>query len=131
MPSSYERHTDSSFVLNPLMKFETLIESNDYDEIANIIYEELKKRNNPSNDFQHEVVKGVEVVEFDSNKISIAILEERLQNWMEDDEHLFLVEYFMDILNRKYESGKDDYEMFGYAMEGAPAFDIPVDRIYR
>ena len=50
---------------------------------------------------------------------------------MEDDEHLFLVEYFMDILNRKYESGKDDYEMLGYAMEEAPAFDIPVDRIYR
>ena len=112
------------------MKFETLIESDDYEEIANIIYEELKKRNNPSNDFQHEVVKGVEVVEFDSNKISIAILEERLQNWMENDEHLFLVEYFMDILNRKYESEKDDYEMFGYAMEEAPAFDIPVSRIY-
>ena len=58
MPSSYERHTDSSFVLNPLMKFETLIESNDYEEIANIIYEELKKKwNHPSHDFQHQVVK--------------------------------------------------------------------------
>ena len=113
------------------MKFETLIESNDYEEIANIIYEELKKKwNHPSRDFQHQVVKGLEVGEFNSKRIAISILEERLQNWMENDEHLMLVEYHMDIYNRPYDAKKDDFEVFGYAMEESPAFDIIMDRIY-
>ena len=113
------------------MKFETLIESNDYEEIANIIYEELKKKwNHPSHDFQHQVVKGLEVGEFNSKRIAICILEERLQNWMENDEHLMLVQYHMDLYNRPYDAEKDDFEVFGYAMEESPAFDIIMDRIY-
>ena len=49
---------------------------------------------------------------------------------MENDEHLMLVQYHMDLYNRPYDAEKDDFEVFGYAMEESPAFDIIMDRIY-
>ena len=47
---------------------------------------------------------------------------------MEKDEHLMLVQYHMDLYNGPL-MPKNDFEVFGYAMEESPAFDIIMDRI--